>query len=426
MKHLPFLILTVVSSLALSLPAAAQTLSVRSLVPSGNQFTVMVQDTGTAGTYQLQGSPDMTGGTWANITATFAPVSGQSGFFQATFTKPGGTRYFFRVVKSAGTSEDADGDGLADSFETSLGTNANLSDTDGDGFNDGVEFVAGTSPTNSSSFPPFAGLPVVRFAGPSLTVEEGAGVIPLSLQSTNGNFTGTVTVEVSANGNALQGTDFTVPTTVAMTNGAASLPLTLIDNLTLSPAYRVLILQVKSAAGYTIGGGFRTTVVIGDNDAYWSGVLDDGDQQRNFRLRMLRQGASSQVAFVAGSTNDGLPQNTQAGTSDQSSGLIPAGIHAAIVTSNTAAAFDITSPALPAGSQATLFGSGLTLNRVVRLRAGTGISPTAISSTAIHGTFTETVAAPGGASPHLTVNRTGRFSIIRDIPSQPVLTSLAP
>ena len=47
---------------------------------------------------------------------------------------------------------DGDGDGLINSWEKSLGSNANNPDSDSDGMADGAEFRAGTGVTNSSSF----------------------------------------------------------------------------------------------------------------------------------------------------------------------------------------------------------------------------------------------------------------------------------
>lgn len=51
------------------------------------------------------------------------------------------------------TSDDADGDGLADWFEEELGTDPENPDTDGDGHRDGDELVAGSDPLDSSSLP---------------------------------------------------------------------------------------------------------------------------------------------------------------------------------------------------------------------------------------------------------------------------------
>ena len=48
---------------------------------------------------------------------------------------------------------DGDGDGLDDTVENSLGTNATLPDTDGDGFNDGIEVAAGTDPLDINDAP---------------------------------------------------------------------------------------------------------------------------------------------------------------------------------------------------------------------------------------------------------------------------------
>lgn len=66
---------------------------------------------------------------------------------------------------------DADGDGLTDPEEVTLGTDPSVADSDGDGFADGVEVRAGTDPRDPSSRPsavdggPGAGGPVVGIRG---------------------------------------------------------------------------------------------------------------------------------------------------------------------------------------------------------------------------------------------------------------------
>ena len=126
MKTTPLFLLLAVCGHALRLSAPPQTLAVSSLVPAGNQMTITVRNTGTATAFQLQGSPTMGAGTWAPLTATFNPVAGQAGFFTTTFTPPAGGRYFFRVLGTAGTEGDADGDGLADTLETLAGTGTDV------------------------------------------------------------------------------------------------------------------------------------------------------------------------------------------------------------------------------------------------------------------------------------------------------------
>jgi len=46
---------------------------------------------------------------------------------------------------------DKDGDGLADSFEDSIGFNSNNIDSDGDGINDRQEMENGTGPNGENS-----------------------------------------------------------------------------------------------------------------------------------------------------------------------------------------------------------------------------------------------------------------------------------
>ncbi|MFH0907499.1 MAG: thrombospondin type 3 repeat-containing protein [bacterium] len=67
------------------------------------------------------------------------------------------TNYDVFIVRLARTespldSADNDADGLHNSWEKSLGSNANNPDSDGDGMADGAEFRAGTDVMNSSSF----------------------------------------------------------------------------------------------------------------------------------------------------------------------------------------------------------------------------------------------------------------------------------
>ncbi len=50
-------------------------------------------------------------------------------------------------------ASDTDGDGLNDAQEHALGTNPRVADTDGDGADDGVEVAQGTDPLNAASFP---------------------------------------------------------------------------------------------------------------------------------------------------------------------------------------------------------------------------------------------------------------------------------
>ena len=58
-----------------------------------------------------------------------------------------------QLCLSGGEVDDADGDGLSDGKENSLGTDKNEPDSDGDGFSDGEEYLAGSDPLDINSIP---------------------------------------------------------------------------------------------------------------------------------------------------------------------------------------------------------------------------------------------------------------------------------
>lgn len=100
-----------------------------------------------------------------------------------TFTNNAGTT-FVLGTSGGGGPVDTDSDGLTDSQETALGTNASDPDSDNDGFNDGFEIAFGTDPTDDLSFP--LGLPIGGAVGLSMLALclLGAGVVRFRRRST--------------------------------------------------------------------------------------------------------------------------------------------------------------------------------------------------------------------------------------------------
>ncbi len=422
-------------ALALASTSSAQSLKVTGLTQSGNQITITVQNTGGSTGYRLEGSPGMAAGTWNPVTATFAAVPGQSGFFRTTITRPGAGKQFYRIVGLSGTTEDTDGDGLSNTFETTgwritaagplFTSDPAQHDTDNDGFNDGMEFVYGTDPRSAASKPDQALLPSVEFAAPLSSVTEGAGVHQVELVVT-GNYTGTVRYRVNARSTAAAPADYTALSgSVNVPAGSRFIPVTLNDNAAISPE-RLLVLELDAdppGGGYRRGGQSTHVICLGDNDGYWNGVLRDAETERNFRVRILRSAGSTVTTaeFVSG-TADGLAR--PAGVSgSQSEGVIPSApqnIWAGTGIIDTGAQFHLVSPAMPAGVTGTI-AANANLQRTLTLNAQ---NPAFIDrNKIIAGTYSEVIASGIAGKTYLNRTTTGMFTIVKDLPAAAVVPS---
>jgi hypothetical protein len=401
--------------------AAAQQLMVSDLTQSGNQITITIRNTGASTSFRVDGSPTMAAGTWGTVVgATFAPVSGQPGFFRTTFTRTGVGKQFYRVVGLASVTspDDPDGDGLTTTFEATLGTNSSLLDTDGDGFSDGQEFTLGSNPLVNSSRPVLATKPAVEFEELTATGVEGSPY--LARITLDKPFTGTVKYAVvPANSTAVAPGDYTAPSGTVSVNGtSANIPITWTDDATVK-GDRMLALDIVALGtdGYRTGGRSRHVIRLEDNDWYWNGAAQDTYAQRNFRIRLTRNGAASQVAFVAGAGNDGLPLTVVGDTTSQTEGLVPVGTFPGTVQFNTPTHFRVTSPAMPLPVATSGITAGVTdFTRTLVLDSLPAVgSFHEITTTRIAGNYTETLASV--SSPHLNRTITGMFVIARDIPT---------
>lgn len=433
MKTLTFPTLLALCGLALRLSSPAQTLSVTSLVPSGNQLTITVRNTGTATGFQLQGSDSMAATSWGPLTAAFSPVAGQTGFFRATFNRPAGGRFFYRVIGLAGTAGDADGDGLADTLETiaGTGTNPSLFDTDGDGFSDGIEYASGTDPLNPLSRPNFGLPPTMQFAEANMAALEGTTLtVPLIFDRP---YTGNVAYQVLATRSSAKApADYAALSgTVAVSNGLGGIHITPVDDLAIADQKMLfIVLSVPTTTAYATGGRSFLGVRLVDNDAYWEGVLGPPPDTaantsyltRNFRLKSVQNAGGQQISFVAGAGNDGLPVLANETTpSSQSAGVIPPGTWPAVIASNNATLFSITSPAIlmPGSTSAvnaggSMFGRVTDLRRTLQLVANPAVNPVSnIVPNRIIGTWTEQTTSAG--SPFLNRSATGSFYMIRTV-----------
>ncbi|MGY8687591.1 MAG: thrombospondin type 3 repeat-containing protein, partial [Verrucomicrobiales bacterium] len=230
---------------------------------------------------------------------------------------PGGPRKFYRILGySSIPGIDSDADGLSDALEATLGTLIDESDTDGDGSSDLEEFAYGTDPRNPNEFPNQSPLPAIAFTESQSRINESAGTYTITVGVEN-PFSGDLTVRYSIDplSSAKAPGDISSPAsespateTVQLTGGTATIEITLEDDLLVKPQ-RLLILDLEpdpsSTKTYRLGGRTTHIVILEDNDCYWSGLLKDDITERNFRLRMLRQGAFVQTDFVTGEASDG-------------------------------------------------------------------------------------------------------------------------
>ena len=277
---------------------------------------------------QLQTSTDLLPGIWPLLTGAQVNDLG-SGTFMITADRPTDPKLFFRAIAfNLGTATDLDGDGLPNEFETTvLGTNPNLNDSDNDGFFDGLEFSLGTDPNSNSDFPDLTTAPTVAFESGMSSATEGGGTHMVTINGTD-SYTGAITYSVNARSTANTPEDYTISSSsVMMINGVAQIPVTLTDDLIISPERLLLIDLEKEPPGnfYRAAGAVTHVVCLTDNDSYWNGVHIDNASQRNFRMRLLRDANSLEWAFVTGN-EDGLamPEDgTILDISSQTTGLIP-------------------------------------------------------------------------------------------------------
>lgn len=404
---------------AFSLPARAQSdIRIEQLTFPEGQVRLVVG-------HPLAGSTNFVLQQISAVTNAWASVPNASirslgfGVVELLAPRPATPESFFRIC-SLVSAGDADGDGLPDAIETTLGTDPRRIDTDDDGFGDGVEVAFGSNPLNRNSVPSITNLPRAGFVDAVSTAAEGAGTHQVNLRFDK-PFFGTLKYAVLPESTATAPADFAALSgTVAVAGTNATIAISWVNNTNINPT-RLIFLQITNGPAdlYARGGQTRHTIVLSDNDAWWSGLLRDKYSERNFRIKLLR-GANPQVIFAAGGGQDGLPvlaSEPANARSSQSEGIIPVGGWQGTVVSDTPNHFKIASPTLPAASGG-LFGAGTGLTRTLTLEAlPAPDSFHEIIPARYIGTYTEVLALPG--SNYLGCTNTGTFVLGQDIPAAP-------
>lgn len=423
MKTLPILIL--LSLLATASPRAAESvvvanLTITNVLITASSVTLTARDEGVGATsYLVQSSPSLETPAWDQEGALFP--GGGAGSHVLTFARDDLGNIFYRVLGISSTAADSDGDGLSDTFEQTVGSNRFKFDSDGDGINDGDEYAYGTNPLNAVDRPVFTNLPRAEFAVANSTAVEGAP--PHSVRVIfDKPFHGTLKIQTISISTAVALVDYDPFSLAISVNGdEANISIPLIDNLAISGA-RAIQLQIVTdpAQPYARGSRTRHTVIIAENDSWWTGSVMDTYAERNFRLRIMRNASGSQMLFGAGAGRDGLAMlasEAPAARTSLSKGLVPDGEWNATVVSDLPHRLNISSPAMPADGGGLLSGAG-SLTRRIEFQC----QPTVTGEFAFHelrtdriiGSYREILSA--ATSSYLGVTNSGEFVLVRDIP----------
>jgi hypothetical protein len=277
----------------------------------------------------------------------------------------------------------------------------------------------------------FTTLPRAQFAELNSTAIEGEGTHLIKVIFDK-PFHGTLKYRTLPISTASAPADFAALSgALPVDDSVAYLSVSLADDLSVSGS-RMLCLEIVTdpAQPYARGGQTRHVITIAENDGWWTGVLQDKFAQRNFRVKILRNGSVQQAVFAAGAGLDGLPilkketSVAAANQSSQSEGVIPKGTWQGAVPFYAATHFEITSPAMPA-STGGLFSAGAGLTRTLDLDC----RPSATGSFQFHsiaegryiGTYTEVLAFSSGNS--LATTNVGTFVLVRDVPPLPQLVN---
>jgi hypothetical protein len=371
-----------------------------------------------------------------DATASLNPPINWTNASGAVFSSLGGSQYlvtapaladfsFYRIVDLGAL--DRDGDGVPDAVEVALGTNPNvpdwIQDTDGDGYSDGLEIVNGSSPTNATSRILRGLQPEVQFVQTTSRTIESAGTYSVPFQFKS-NYSGVVYYSISVMSTATNGVDFThsLNGVVTVQGGAGSIPLNIIDDLVVEDMEAIVLVLEDDVAGTYHTGAFQThTVLLIDNDANWSGLMQSSVGETSFRLCVLR--ASGQVSAM-------LIPSSKATTNHPGGQVIPLpppGQDGWPVTNLllTATEFTGQSVPLPAGSSRLLGQVPL-----VRTLSFSAVPPppgvtnvlylsktnASFGPLVIAGEYDEVVAAAQPGNPFLQFTNRGNFALSREAP----------
>lgn len=256
---------------------------------------------------------ELTGTYGLEARGSLAPSNQWTNSSGAVFSVLGGNEYlvtapenadisFFRILSLGAL--DTDSDGVPDAVEEALGTNPNvpdwIQDTDLDGFSDGLEIVNGSDPGDINSRIQRGLQPSVQFAEFTSRALEGGGTISIPIQADAG-YSGQVYYTLSVMSTAGVNVDFSHPQNgvVTVQGGTGSIPLTIVDDLEVENMEAIVLNLEDDTAGTYHTGAFPThTVLLIDNDANWSGLLQSSVGETSFRLCVQRSATEVSAMLI--------------------------------------------------------------------------------------------------------------------------------
>lgn len=259
----------------------------------------LLSDPGTG--HALEYSPELTPPSWTHTYlwgTMHSSLGGDKAMISVQAPQAAG---FYRI------GVDSDHDGLSDRLEIEVySTDPSLPDSDGDGYSDIIELSNGTLPGDALSRPMRGLQPGIQFTASTSRVIEGAGPILVPVEASS-LYSGTLSYSVSVMSTAENGSDFiaTQSGSVAVNGTTAGIPVEILDDFEVEDIEAIVLELHDDDAGTYHAGTFAShTVLLMDNDADWSGLLESDVGQAGFRLRIRRADAVVTAHLVPSPRSD--------------------------------------------------------------------------------------------------------------------------
>ncbi len=258
------------------------------------EFIDHINIQGGGGYYSLESSSTLAGlDSWSLVQTLEFQNLGDSRY-EFRIPRPSEQEQFYRVVAWTTQQTDTDGDGLADTFENSIGTNPVLIDTDGDGFADSVEVARGTDPLDINDKPSVSSLAFIEFAEARTVVTEDASEVRIPLLIDR-DYQGEILYSFGP-GSSVVSEDFMDPGSgqVEVNGTEAEIVISLQDDEVLEEIETLsLTLLANPVNSYRRGAQLSHAIVIVDNDLQFFGTLVTAETISRFELNVTQKDGQS-------------------------------------------------------------------------------------------------------------------------------------